>query len=69
MVAPGMVETRSRAAAVADPAVRAERLNRIPLHRFSTAEEVAGAVRYLVSDEAAYVTGQTLLLDGGLTVY
>ena len=68
-VAPGTVETPSRAAALTDPNVRKERLNRVPLHRFATVEEVAGAVRYLVSHDAAYVTGQTLLLDGGLTVY
>ncbi len=40
---------------------------RIPLQRLGTAEEVADAVLYLVSDSAAYVTGQVLTLDGGLT--
>jgi NAD(P)-dependent dehydrogenase (short-subunit alcohol dehydrogenase family) len=68
-VAPGTVETPSRAAALTDPKVREAWLNRVPLHRFGTAEEVAGAVRYLVSHDAAYVTGHTLLLDGGLTAY
>ncbi|MBI4191359.1 MAG: glucose 1-dehydrogenase [Betaproteobacteria bacterium] len=68
-VAPGTVETPSRAASLADPKTREVMLNRVPLHRFATAEEVAGAVRYLVSPEAAYVTGQTLLVDGGLTAY
>lgn len=66
-VAPGAVETPSRAVVLADPTRRAMLLNRVPLHRFATAEEVAGAVRYLASPEAAYVTGQTLVLDGGLT--
>jgi 3-oxoacyl-[acyl-carrier protein] reductase len=37
----------------------------IPLGRLAEPEEIGWAVRYLVSDEAAYVTGQTLILDGG----
>lgn len=66
-VAPGTVETPSRATTLANPDKRQTILNRVPLHRFGTAEEMAGAVRYLVSPAAAYITGQTLLLDGGLT--
>ena len=66
-VAPGRVDTPSRAGALAEPGYRDKALGRIPLQRFGTAEEVAGAVRYLASPEAAYITGQTLVLDGGLT--
>ena len=69
-IAPGTVETPSRAAFfAADPAARDALLKRIPLRRFGTTEEVAGAVCYLASPQAAYITGQTLLLDGGLTAY
>jgi NAD(P)-dependent dehydrogenase (short-subunit alcohol dehydrogenase family) len=68
-VAPGTTETPSRAPMLADPQRRAVMLNRIPLKRFGTAEEMAGAVRYLASPGAAYITGQTLLVDGGLTAY
>jgi NAD(P)-dependent dehydrogenase (short-subunit alcohol dehydrogenase family) len=68
-VAPGTTETPSRAPALADPERRATMLNRIPLRRFGTAAEVAEAIRYLASPAAAYVTGQTLVLDGGLTAY
>jgi NAD(P)-dependent dehydrogenase (short-subunit alcohol dehydrogenase family) len=66
-VAPGRVDTPSRAGALAEPGYRDKALGRIPLQRFGSAEEVAGAVRYLASPEAAYITGQTLVLDGGLT--
>jgi 2-hydroxycyclohexanecarboxyl-CoA dehydrogenase len=40
----------------------------VPLGRLGTPEDVAGAVAYLVSDEAAYVTGQVLSVSGGLTM-
>lgn len=68
-VAPGTVETPSRAAALADPKAREMMLHRVPLRRFATAGEVAGAVCYLAGPAAAYITGHTLLLDGGLTAY
>jgi NAD(P)-dependent dehydrogenase (short-subunit alcohol dehydrogenase family) len=69
-VAPGTIETSSRAEFFkADPQARVAMTDRVPLRRFGTPEEVAGAVCYLVSPQAAYITGQTLLLDGGLTAY
>jgi NAD(P)-dependent dehydrogenase (short-subunit alcohol dehydrogenase family) len=66
-VAPGRVETASRAALNRAPGYREMMLSRIPLRRFATSEEIAGAVCYLASPAAAYITGQTLVLDGGLT--
>jgi 3-oxoacyl-[acyl-carrier protein] reductase len=44
-------------------------LARVPVGRFATADELAGAVAYLAGPDGAFVTGQTLLLDGGLTTY
>jgi len=66
-IAPGRVETASRAALNRAPGHREMMLSRIPLRRFATSEEIASAVCYLASPAAAYITGQTLVLDGGLT--
>ena len=41
-------------------------LKQIPLGRFGTVEDVAGAIAFLVSDEAAYITGQVIVVDGGM---
>lgn len=69
-VAPGMVETPSRAAYFSTrPDQKAAMAQRVPLGRFCSDDEVAGAVAYLVSKDADYVTGQTIVLDGGLTTY
>jgi NAD(P)-dependent dehydrogenase (short-subunit alcohol dehydrogenase family) len=65
-VAPGTVETDSRQALLADREFRESVLSKVPLHRFGTPEEVAAAVRYLASPAAGYVTGEVLLLDGGV---
>lgn len=69
-VAPGTVETKTRAEYnQANPQAREAMIARVPLRRFGTPEEVAAAVCYLASPEAAYITGQMLVLDGGLTSY
>jgi NAD(P)-dependent dehydrogenase (short-subunit alcohol dehydrogenase family) len=67
-VAPGRLDTLSpsRAATLSDPSYMQAMLQRIPLHRLATAEEVAAAVCYLAGPGAASVTGHTLVLDGGL---
>ena len=69
-VAPGRVESNSpgRAATSSDPKFLEVALKRIPLGRFCSVEDVAEAVRYLASPGAAYITGHTLVLDGGVTV-
>ncbi|TCT08316.1 SDR family NAD(P)-dependent oxidoreductase [Aquabacter spiritensis] len=67
-IAPGTVMTPSRAELLKAPEARARMLDRIPLGRFPTAQEVAEAVLYLAGDGAASVTGHTLVLDGGTTV-
>jgi 2-deoxy-D-gluconate 3-dehydrogenase len=66
-IVPGRVDTESRAASLAEPGYRDMAINRIPLRRFATPDEIAAAVCYLASPQAAYVTGQALVLDGGVT--
>jgi 3-oxoacyl-[acyl-carrier protein] reductase len=63
-VAPGFIETDMTA--VLPDAVKTSYADRIPLKRAGTADEVAGAVAYLASDAAAYITGQVLAVNGGM---
>jgi NAD(P)-dependent dehydrogenase (short-subunit alcohol dehydrogenase family) len=67
-VAPGRLETDSpsRASTGNNPEYMANMLNKIPLHRLATAQEVAQAIYYLASPAANAITGQTIVLDGGL---
>ncbi len=60
-VAPGGVETE-----MIDDKLRTELLKQIPMNRLARPEEVAEAVKYLFCDNAEYMTGQTLVLSGGL---
>jgi NAD(P)-dependent dehydrogenase (short-subunit alcohol dehydrogenase family) len=64
-VAPGTVET-PLTAYLRDPAVRQARIDTIPLKRVGQPEDVAGAVLYLLSDAASWVTASTLVIDGGV---
>jgi 3-oxoacyl-[acyl-carrier protein] reductase len=64
VVAPGYVKTRLTDAIPEEG--RALMLQNTPLGRLGDAEDVAGAVRFLCSDEASFITGEVLLVDGGL---
>jgi len=63
-LAPGLIE--SAMTADTPSTRRAKQLAVIPLGRFGQPEEVAGVVRFLASDNAGYITGQTICVDGGL---
>jgi glucose 1-dehydrogenase len=65
-IAPGAIATPINAQLTRNPELLDPLLDKIPLHRMGTPEDVAGAAVYLASDEAAYVTGTTLVVDGGL---
>ena len=63
-VAPGFVPTDLTSIVPQD--VQDAMLKQIPLGRFGTAEDVANAIAFLASDDAAYITGQVLIVDGGM---
>ncbi len=68
-IGPGATITRINRAWVDDPAKRAEVERHIPMGRSGTAEEMAAVTAFLCSEEASYITGQTLYVDGGLPLY
>ena len=68
-IGPGATITPINRAWVDDPEKRAAVERHIPLARAGTSEEMAAVTAFLASDEAAYITGQTLFVDGGLTLY
>lgn len=68
-VGPGAVATPINAATLADPVKKQALLAEIPLGRVADPEDVANAVAWLSSDQASYITGTTLFVDGGLMVY
>jgi glucose 1-dehydrogenase len=68
-VAPGAIATPINKDVLADPEKRKATESEIPLGRWGEPEEIAGAIAWLGSDDAAYVTGTTLFVDGGMTTY
>jgi len=65
-VAPGFIDGGMSTPVYADARVRELRGGAVPLKRLGTVEDVANAVAWLASDEAAYITGQQLVVDGGV---
>jgi glucose 1-dehydrogenase len=68
-VGPGAIATPINAATLADPQKTAALLAEIPLGRIGAPEDVASAVAWLASDQASYITGTTIVVDGGLMVF
>jgi glucose 1-dehydrogenase len=66
-VAPGAIATPINTALLNDPAKLKSLTAQIPLARLGTTDDVTGVAVFLASDEAAYVTGSTYVVDGGLT--
>lgn len=67
-IAPGVFRTELNAKLLDDTERGRELLMRTPMRRFGRPEEVAGAAVFLASDAASYITGQTIVIDGGMLV-
>jgi glucose 1-dehydrogenase len=67
-VAPGAISTPINRETLASPEKTAQLEHAIPLHRIGSAEEVARLVAFLATPEASYITGTTIVIDGGLMV-
>ncbi len=68
-VGPGAVVTPINRAWIDDPQARAEVESHIPMTRAATPEEIAAVFAFLASEDASYITGQTIFACGGLTLY
>jgi glucose 1-dehydrogenase len=68
-IGPGATVTPINRAWIDDPVKREMVTSHIPLARAGTADEMAGVTCFLASDDAAYITGQTIFVDGGLTLF
>src|SRR3954463_7705441 len=68
-IGPGATITPINRAWVDDPAKAAQVTQHIPLNRAGTANEMGGVACFLASEDAAYITGQTIFVDGGLTLF
>ena len=66
-VAPGLIDAGMSAPIYADPVTRAARESKVPLGRLGTAADISDVVLYLASDQAAYIHGQNIVVDGGVT--
>ena len=68
-VAPGFTRTKLIEQGLADGSLQEDwMVARVPMKRLAATQEIASVVRYLAGDEASYVTGQTIIADGGWTV-
>lgn len=64
-LAPGVIATENTIAAFTDPRARAAMEARIPLARFGAVDEIASGILFLASDDASFITGTCLIVDGG----
>jgi len=66
-VAPGLIDAGMSEPIYADPSTRHARESKVPLGRLGTAADIANTVLFLSSDQAAYIHGQNIVVDGGVT--
>jgi NAD(P)-dependent dehydrogenase (short-subunit alcohol dehydrogenase family) len=67
-VCPGPIQTEMLAPLLADAKFKEKAIKGIPLRRLGVPEDVAGAVAFFASEEASFITGNVLVIDGGMTV-
>jgi NAD(P)-dependent dehydrogenase (short-subunit alcohol dehydrogenase family) len=67
-IAPGFIDTRLASAVLKNDDLVKVVIGRTPLGRYGTPDEIAGGALYLASDAASFLTGHTLVIDGGLTI-
>jgi NAD(P)-dependent dehydrogenase (short-subunit alcohol dehydrogenase family) len=67
-IAPGFIDTRLSRAVLENEELLARLLARTPMGRYGTPDEVAGGALYLASEAASFLTGHTLVIDGGMTI-
>jgi glucose 1-dehydrogenase len=68
-IGPGATITPINSAWIDDPVKKEQVESHIPMRRAGTADEMGGVACFLASDDAAYITGQTIFVDGGLTLF
>jgi glucose 1-dehydrogenase len=68
-VAPGAIATQRNRDVWSEPEMMSDLLNKIPVRRVGEVEEIASVVAFLCSDEASYMTGSTVYVDGGMMLY
>ena len=66
VIAPGFIETDMTAVLAED--IRKGALSQIPLQKFGAGDDIAAAVAFFASSEAAFITGQVLAVDGGMSM-
>ena len=67
-IAPGFIDTRLASAILKNEELLAHVISRTPMRRYGTPDEIAGGALYLASDAASFLTGHTLVIDGGMTI-
>lgn len=67
-IAPGFIDTRLASAILKNDELLAHVLAKTPMRRYGTPDEIAGGALYLASDAASFLTGHTLVIDGGMTI-